>query len=663
MSTAVYDRFLDWVPDPVWVLNADHQLVAFNEKATQYFRAFNNTELCLGLPVLQLFPDAMQLEWKAWTNQALAGEAVIHRLIYDFQGELLRFLIHFKPITATAAHGPQVLIYAQDLTKVQKEVGMNDLERDLLEYTLSSIEDGLFDWNLETGAIYFSHRWCAMLGYAEAEVEPNLEQLYRLIHPEDLEGFQVQINQILRRQESQFALEYRMQCANGGYKWILGRGRTLTHHPAKAGRFVGTHIDITAKKALELEQKRHERLLKALYQASTLLLNPATTLDERMLEALALIGDASRVQRIHLFKYLPSGGCMRRYYWDAQKGGVVNQWTKENQRQQFFELPERWATLLKEGQVIQGRTEKFPDQEQFYLLKHGVMSVLMVPVMVADENWGFIAFDDLSSNREFLDANIQVMMNFGIAIGHAKTRDYFEGHFRELNEQLSQKNIALEQSIKELDQFAYIISHDLKAPLRAINNLADWIEEDLAGKIEADVAAHLRLLKDRSMRMGQLIDGVLKYSRAGREQSDVQTVNCEQLIADLRALLGIEANIQILTKNLPLLQTDKLKLQQVLANLLSNAVKYGRTEGAIIEISYQKTGDHGVFCVKDNGPGLPPEYHEKIFNIFTMLDKPKDDSTGIGLAIVKKIVEEKGGRVWVASRPGEGASFYFEWKE
>ncbi len=348
---------------------------------------------------------------------------------------------------------------------------------------------------------------------------------------------------------------------------------------------------------------------------------------------------------------------MRRYFWDVEKGGVVNTWDQQNQRLHFFELPPRWERLLRQQQVIQGDTEKFPAEEQPFLINHGVKSVLMVPMMVADKHWGFIAFDDLSSSADFLDANIQIMMNFGIALGHAKTRDYFETHFQDLNVQLSRKNADLEQSVKELDQFAYIVSHDLKAPLRAISNLADWIEEDLEGKIEAEVASHLSLLKQRVGRMGHLIDGILKYSRAGREPSEPQLVNCQQLIEELKLMIGIDEPILLRTVELPTIETDKLKLQQVLANLLTNAVKYGQTEQPIITVSCENKDDKAVFCVQDNGPGLSPEYHDKIFNIFTMLDKPKDD----GLAIVKKIVEERGGRVWVESEPGNGARFYFEW--
>lgn len=661
LTTTVYDRFLEWMPDPVWVLDIDHQLVAFNEKAVQYFKAFNNTELYIGFEVFSAFPPEMQAEWKGWVDQALAGESLEHRMIYDFQGDLFRFLVYFKPIPATQEHGPQVLVYSHDLTKMQKDFGINDLERDLLEYTLSSLDDGLFDWDLKSNSIYFSHRWCAMLGYTESEIESSLDQIYRLIHVDDLAAFKQQIDNILLGVASHFELEYRMRCADGSFKWVLGRGRTLQHQPGKVGRFVGTHIDISSKKALELEQKRHEQLLKALYEASTLLLNPATALDERILSALALIGNSSRVQRIHLFKYLENGGCMRRYFWDVEQGGGVNQWTEENQLLHFFELPRRWSVHLKMHQIIQGNTDEFPEHERPFLQKYGVKSVLMVPVMVADENWGFIAFDDLSSNAKFIDANVQVMMNFGIALGHAKTRDYFEMHFQDLNAQLSQKNAALEQSVKELDQFAYIVSHDLKAPLRAIGNLVDWIEEDMAGKIDEAVAGHLYLLKQRSTRMGHLIDGILKYSRAGKEVSDTKLVNVQLLIDDLRQLLGIEAGIEVVTHKLPTFETDKLKLQQVFANLLSNAVKYGKAKQPCIEVSYEMIEEKDIFCVSDNGPGLSADYHEKIFNIFTMLEKPKDNSTGIGLAIVKKIVEDRGGKVWVKSESGKGASFYFEW--
>lgn len=661
MSSVIHNRFLEWVPDPVWVMDANYQLVTFNSKASKYFFDFNKLELKPGVFVLDAFPDEMKLEWQTWVKKALQGEVVKHRMVYDFQGQLIRFLIHFRPIEGEKPEEKHVLVYSQDLTKIQQDLGISDLQRDLLEYTLSSIEDGLFEWEIKTDIIYFSHRWCAMLGYTEDQLVPNLQQIFDLLHVDDLLLVRQQFEAIAKGEVEHLEIEYRLRCADGSYKWIFARGKNLRIDQKEAGRFVGTHIDISAKKQDEMVQKRHELLLRALYDASTVLLDPTIVIDQRILASLALIGNSSRVQRIHLFKFLPTGGCMRRYFWNEDKGSGANDWNLENQQLHHFDLPKNWETQLKANQLIRGMISNFPEQERPFLDIHGVKSVLMVPLMVKNDNWGFITFDDLTLETEFLDANVQIMMNFGIALGHAKTRDYFEQHFQNLNNQLSKKNEELEQSVKELDQFAYIVSHDLKAPLRAINNLADWIEEDLEGKVESDVASHLSLLKQRVGRMGHLIDGILKYSRAGREPSVPQQVNCVQLIEELKLLIGMDDRILVRTGQLPTIETDKLKLQQVFANLLTNAVKYGHSEKPMISVSYENMDGVTVFCVQDNGPGLSPEYHEKIFNIFTMLDKPKDDSTGIGLAIVKKIVEERGGKVWVESEPGMGAGFYFEW--
>jgi light-regulated signal transduction histidine kinase (bacteriophytochrome) len=230
-------------------------------------------------------------------------------------------------------------------------------------------------------------------------------------------------------------------------------------------------------------------------------------------------------------------------------------------------------------------------------------------------------------------------------------------------EELSQLAAALERSNQELDQFAYVTSHDLKAPLRGIANLAQWIEEDLPGEVPDEVQEHLRLLKGRVHRMEGLIDGILQYSRAGRVRGETETVDTGALVREVVELLDPPDNFTVqIASNLPTLHTERLLLQQVFMNLIGNAVKYtGRPDGTVRVESRESTGVH-EFSVADDGPGIAPEYHERIFGIFQTLEaRDKVEGTGIGLSLVKKIVENRGGRVWVESAEGAGATFRFTW--
>lgn len=231
-------------------------------------------------------------------------------------------------------------------------------------------------------------------------------------------------------------------------------------------------------------------------------------------------------------------------------------------------------------------------------------------------------------------------------------------------EELARLARALEASNRELDQFAYVASHDLKAPLRGIANLAQWIEDDLADRFTAESHEHMRLLHGRVHRMEALIDGILRYSRAGRTHDAPERVDTAALLDEVVDLVAPPAGVEVVVHpGMPVLCTERLPLQQVFMNLVSNAVKYGGP-GARVEVSAGDGGAEGTcrFTVRDDGPGIAPEYHERIFAIFqTLAARDKVEGTGIGLSIVKKMVESRGGRVWVESAPGQGAEFHVLW--
>jgi light-regulated signal transduction histidine kinase (bacteriophytochrome) len=236
-------------------------------------------------------------------------------------------------------------------------------------------------------------------------------------------------------------------------------------------------------------------------------------------------------------------------------------------------------------------------------------------------------------------------------------------------EQLSRLTRALERSNRELDQFAYVASHDLKAPLRGIANLAEWIEEDLGERVTGESREHMRLLKGRVHRMEALIDGILAYSRAARVRGDPERVDTGALVAEVVDLLAPPAGAVSVAPDMPEVLAERVPLQQTFMNLIANALKHGRAAGGTshvrshVRVTWREAGDDAYdFAVADDGPGIAPEYHERIWGIFQTLEaRDKVEGTGIGLAVVRKIVESRGGRTWVESAAGEGATFHFTW--
>jgi signal transduction histidine kinase len=231
---------------------------------------------------------------------------------------------------------------------------------------------------------------------------------------------------------------------------------------------------------------------------------------------------------------------------------------------------------------------------------------------------------------------------------------------------VQERTLELQRSNKELDQFAYVASHDLKAPLRAIDNLASWIAEDAAAVLSPPAQLHLSKLRSRVKRLEMLLDDLLLYSRAGRRRYTPETVDTAALVAGAVELLNPPPGFHVrIEGELPTIRCERLPLEVVLRNLLENAIKHHhRTqEGLVCIAAYRRDSDSMVeFHVTDNGPGIEPQFHERIFEVFQTL-RPRDEveGSGMGLAIVKKTVESAGGRVWVESTAGAGATFCFTW--
>jgi len=214
---------------------------------------------------------------------------------------------------------------------------------------------------------------------------------------------------------------------------------------------------------------------------------------------------------------------------------------------------------------------------------------------------------------------------------------------------------------KELNDFAYVVSHDLKAPLRGIKTLAGWIAEDCVDRLDADSKEQLSLMLSRVDRMHDLIDGILQYSRIGRVTENRTPVDLHELVPQIVDLLAPPDHVEITIRDaLPVVVGERTRITQVFQNLISNAIKYMDKPQGHITIGCRDDDGWWTFSIADNGPGIDERYYERIFQLFqTLSPRDESESTGIGLTLVKKIVELNGGRVWVESTLGEGSTFFF----
>jgi len=242
-----------------------------------------------------------------------------------------------------------------------------------------------------------------------------------------------------------------------------------------------------------------------------------------------------------------------------------------------------------------------------------------------------------------------------------------EQALRALNAQLEQRvaerTAELQRSNEELQQFAYVVSHDLQEPLRVVASYVQQLAERYQDKLEAEANELISYALDGAKRMQQLIVDLLAYSRIDTTGQEFAPTDCEgvlqRVLSDLRVAIE-ESGAEVTHDPLPQVMADNVQLGQVLQNLLGNAIKFRSQEPPRIHVSARQEGQQWVFSVRDNGIGINPRYAERIFGIFERLHpRTEYPGTGIGLAICKKIVERHGGQIWVESEPGKGAAFFF----
>ncbi|WP_298496300.1 ATP-binding protein [uncultured Algibacter sp.] len=243
--------------------------------------------------------------------------------------------------------------------------------------------------------------------------------------------------------------------------------------------------------------------------------------------------------------------------------------------------------------------------------------------------------------------------------------DFIDDQTKEIIEINKQKQSLLNELAhqnQELSDYAHMVSHDLKSPLRSIDTLTAWLKEDYEKLFDDNGKNTLSLIRNNVEKMDTLINGILEYSTIGKEQIEVYDVDVNNLVDSILNIIQIPKHITITKSNLPTVKGDKYRLQQLFQNLIANAIKYNDKEQGTIEVGVEEKKKHWQFYIKDNGKGIEEQYFKKIFKTFEKLENTPE-SSGIGLSIVKKIVELYGGKIWVESKLNEGSTFYFTIKK
>ena len=470
---------------------------------------------------------------------------------------------------------------------------------------MSSVGVGMWTWDGRAEKLLLDPTCKGFFELAWDEDTPQTV-LEEKLSPEDVQRYREAVAECL--QTGTFACEFKVQRSSGGFRYLSGRGHTMQQEGAVAV-IKGVFIDVTATKELEGRLKSTQGRMQAMVDGIP-----------------------------GLFSYIDADYNV--WFMSSQYRDIFNKEMDElvgvNMRdligeEMFSERKQRYDAALAGQMVHSESSRRMPD---------GTTAYFAVTHQPYEEN-----------------GEIKGVITLGIDITER----------REFEEVLEAKSDELQRSNRDLEQFAYVASHDLKSPLRAVEVIIEWLRDDLEEYQEGDVQENLDLLSQRTGRLARLLDDLLDYSRAGRKVGDISDINLTEFVEDIAVLIGPPEGMQIRAQqDMPNLKTHHAALETVIRNLVSNAIKHHPDPAnGQIDVSCQDLGDQLQFSVTDDGPGIPAEYAEKVFKMFQTL-KPRDDTegSGMGLAIVQRITDWQGGNVWFEDGPGgKGVTFHFTWNK
>ncbi|MCC6453592.1 MAG: PAS domain S-box protein [Caldilineaceae bacterium] len=536
----------------------------------------------------------------------------------------------------------------EDVTRRKQAENALRISEERLRLATEAGKIGIFDHDLRTGESYFSP-----LYHAITQVQSNnltLADWLTVVHPEDRARVEQSVNNAITTAEP-FHYEYRIRWPDGSIHWLEVHGLVEKDEQDRPSRLTGTMRDVTERK--QVEDRLHTLYL--LRQD----MNRVAPLERTYEQALVALKRVLHVDRAAIL-LTDAEGVM---HFQAAHG------LSESYRQQI-EGHSLWVINQAHPQPVLipdvAQAENLGSLQQANLAE-GIQAVAYIPLVDQGKLLGkFMLY--YNEPHPFAEEEVQWAQTIASDVAHAIQRKQAEDALRQLNATLEQRvderTAELERSNRELDQFAYVASHDLKAPLRGIGQLATWISEDAGELLPPASQEHLAKLHGRVSRMDMLLNDLLAYSRAGRQRHKPEPVETTALIQNVVEILTPPRGFVVrIPAALPPLTVERIPLESVFRSLIDNAIKHHHNpaEGKV-EISAQFHDNFVEFVVSDNGPGIEPRFHRRIFEMFQTL-QPRDqvEGSGIGLALAKKLIESRGGTIEVQSNPGEGATFRFTW--
>lgn len=609
----------------IWTLWFPTYWISGGVKAfTALISLWTALQLIPRIPQLLATPNALELETLNQSlSQQIAERQAAEAAVKQLNQELEQRVAQRTQVLEQSQQKNECLLQREQVIRSQLEDALENLHNftERLNIALSAAQMGSWDWSLETQHLYWSPKTEEIMGFVPGTAKPSYAAWADRVHPEDRPKVETALADAQQNQQL-FSEEYRLLWPDDTQRWVLSQGKAIASPQGKPVSLIGVVQDITARKQSEIALKNSEARFRAVFEQAAV-----------GMARLSARGDWLQVNQTFCD--------LLGYTADELIGQSFQSVTAVEDVAQDAHYYEQ----LMNAELHSCQFEKR------YLHKNGTPIWTMVTVSTerteAGEVMAFIAVIEDIQQLKQARTDLQARAT----------------ELEEMNAILALTTATLKNRNAELDQFAYVASHDLKAPLRAIANLSEWIEEDLEGQLPEANQHQLSLLRSRVHRMENLINGLLEYSRIGRRKDQVKAIDLHQFLKEIIDSLSPPPGFTIsLPEHSSPLTTNPVALRQVFANLISNAIKHHDQDHGHIQITAQDRGDQLEFAVTDDGPGIAPEYHEKVFTIFqTLKARDEVESTGIGLSIVKKIVESAGGTIHIESDLGQGTTFRFTW--
>jgi PAS domain S-box-containing protein len=550
-----------------------------------------------------------------WWDVLVAG-------VYDSEGQLTRLVGTSRDITESK----------------QTELALRESEEKVRLATMAA-ELGMWFWDLPTNDLVWTDKCKALFGLSP-DIEMSYELLINCLHHDDRQRMHVAVTRALD-EKVEYDIEYRSVWSDGTVHWIAAKGRSFYDAEGRAVQMIGTAQDISERKRAEFELREREEGLRLIFEQAAV--GVATLdLEGRWLKVnqslCDIVGYTAEELLSTTFKDITYVEDLERDIYLAQQllAGEIGHFSREKRY------------VRKDGQLVWANitVSLMRQSNQMETEFTSMGNTYAVPGGVGQPQY-FIAMVEDISERKQAESMLQQRSQ----------------ELESMNNSLFKASTLLAERNQELDRFVHIVSHDLKAPLRGIANLAGWLEDDLSEQLPEENRSQLQLMRQRVDRMDRLISGLLEFARVGRTNVVTEVVDVPELLTEILDSLTIPSTFTVETEcQVSTLVARRILLSQVLMNLISNAFKYHNRPDGILCIGVRDLGKHYEFWVQDDGPGIPAEAHTRIFEIFqTLKPSSSTESTGIGLSIVKKIVEVEGGTIHLESEVGAGSTFRFTW--